>query len=345
MSYVATPAARLRLPAGLRVDCVVMNTTPVSAATAAPEPALESAAHRDISAYRWLITGAAGQLGTEIVRLLRPSGDVRALARADLDLTDRAAVQAVVDDWLAEPGDLRPVVINTAAYTAVDAAETDEDTALAVNGDGPRNLASAIAGRARLIHVSTDYVFAGDAATPYAVDAPAEPRTAYGRTKLVGDRAVREIAPDTGYVVRTAWVYGAHGPNFVKTMAKLSRDRQTLQVVNDQLGSPTWTYDLARGLIELAMSDAPAGNYHCTGGGQTTWFDFTRAIFDELGLDPQRVEPTTSDAFVRPAPRPAFSVLSQTEWAAAGLTPMPDWRVALHAAFERDGAALRGDPA
>jgi len=331
-----------------------MNTTPESATAPVPEPVIltvpaesaesaRSAPLGDLTSYRWLVTGAAGQLGTELVRLLSPSGAVRALARSDLDLTDPAAVQRVVDAWLAEPGDGPPVVINTAAYTAVDAAESDEDTALAVNGDGPRNLATAIAGRARLIHVSTDYVFAGDASTPYGVDDEAEPRTAYGRTKLAGDLAVREVAPDTGYVVRTAWVYGAYGPNFVKTMAKLSRDRETLQVVNDQLGSPTWTFDLARGLVELALSDAPAAIYHCTGGGQTTWFDFTRAIFDELGLDPQRVEPTTSEAFVRPAPRPAYSVLSQTEWAAAGLTPMPDWRNALHAAFERDGAALRGE--
>lgn len=327
-----------------------MNTTPASATepTSGSEPAPavgtdrpQSAAAGDATAYRWLVTGAGGQLGTELVGLLGESSQVRALARADLDLTDADAVRTTIDAWLAEPSELTAVVINTAAYTAVDGAETDEDTALAVNGDGPRNLAAATADRARLIHVSTDYVFAGDATAPYGVDDPTEPRTAYGRTKLVGDLAVREGAPDTGYVVRTAWVYGAYGPNFVKTMAKLSRDRETLQVVNDQLGSPTWTYDLASGLIELAMSDAPAGNYHCTGSGQTSWFEFTRAIFAELGLDPERVESTTSDAFVRPAPRPAFSVLSETEWVAAGLSPMRDWRGALHAAFERDGAALR----
>lgn len=329
-----------------------MNTTPASATESTPdtESASEASADRsqsagagDATAYRWLVTGARGQLGTELVTLLGKSAQVRALARADLDLADAEAVGTIIDAWLAEPSDLTPVVINAAAYTAVDAAESDEGTALAVNGDGPHNLAAAIADRARLIHVSTDYVFAGDATVPYGIDDPTEPRTAYGRTKLVGDLAVREVAPDTGYVVRTAWVYGAYGPNFVKTMAKLSRDRETLQVVDDQLGSPTWTYDLASGLIELAMSDAPAGNYHCIGSGQTSWFGFTRAIFTELGLDPQRVEPTTSDAFVRPAPRPAFSVLSETEWAAAGLTPMRDWRGALHAAFERDGAALRNE--
>ncbi|PRZ38612.1 dTDP-4-dehydrorhamnose reductase [Antricoccus suffuscus] len=327
-----------------------MNTTPASATEPIPETEPVASAARpqravagDASAYRWLVTGARGQLGTELVNLLGESAEVRALARADLDLTDAQAVQSTVDAWLAEPSELTPVIINTAAYTAVDAAESDEDAALAVNGDGPRNLATATAGRARLIHVSTDYVFAGDATAPYGVDDLTEPRTAYGRTKLAGDLAVREVAPDTGYVVRTAWVYGAYGPNFVKTMAKLSRERETLQVVNDQLGSPTWTYDLASGLIELAMSGAPAGNYHCTGSGQTSWYEFTQAIFTELGLDPARVEPTTSDAFVRPAPRPAFSVLSQTEWAAAGLAPMRDWRSALHAAFEQDGAALRNE--
>lgn len=191
------------------------------------------------------------------------------------------------------------------------------------------------------MHVSTDYVFAGDAERPYEVDDPTEPRSAYGRTKLAGEQAVRQLLPESAYVVRTAWVYGAAGRNFVKTMVAMERTRPTIQVVDDQRGAPTWSADLARGLVELARSDAPAGVYHCTGSGDTTWFGLTQAIFAEVDADPARVEPTTTDAFPRPAPRPFYSVLSQASWGAAGLTPMPHWRDALHAAFTTDGTALR----
>jgi dTDP-4-dehydrorhamnose reductase len=225
-------------------------------------------------------------------------------------------------------------VVNAAAYTAVDAAETDEDTAHRVNAAGPAVLATALARHGgRLIHVSTDYVFAGDARRPYEVDDETGPKSAYGRTKLAGEQAVRELMPDASFVVRTAWVYGATGGNFVKTMARLERERDTVSVVDDQRGSPTWSADLAAGLIELAGSSAPAGTYHCTNAGDTTWFGLTRAIFEELGADPARVLPTTTDAFPRPAPRPAYSVLSPDAWRSAGLTPMRHWRDALRAAL------------
>ncbi len=258
-----------------------------------------------------------------------------------LDITDAGSTRSLVDEWLraATPG--KAVVINTAAYTAVDAAESDERTAYAVNADGPSNIAKAIAGRCRLIHVSTDYTFAGDADEPYRPDDLTQPSTAYGRTKDAGDKAIRKIAPDSAYVVRTAWVYGAYGPNFVRSMLRLAGERETLSVVDDQVGSPTWTRHLAHGLVELAVGNAPAGYYHCTGGGQCSWFEFARAIFEQNGLDPQRVQPTTSDAFARPARRPQYSVLSHDEWNAAGLSPMPGWREALAEAFQRDGAALR----
>lgn len=295
--------------------------------------------------HRFLVIGARGQLGTELMNLLAAHG-VREPAAVgvdigDIDITDAESTRSVIDAWLAQTTPGTPVVINAAAYTAVDNAESDEATALKVNGDGPRNIAAAIDGRCRLIHVSTDYTFAGDASAPYRPDEQTDPKTAYGRTKDAGDKAIRELAPDSAYVVRTAWVYGAYGPNFVKTMLRLAGSNDTLNVVDDQVGSPTWTRHLAIGLLELAMGDAPAGYYHCTGGGQCTWFEFTRAIFDENGLDPERVQPTTSDAYVRPAPRPAYSVLSADEWASAGLTPMPDWRAALREAFERDGQALK----
>lgn len=279
---------------------------------------------------RWLITGAGGQLGVDLLRVLSGRDGVEAvgLARADLDITDDVAVR----DAFAE---IRPdVVINAAAYTAVDAAETDEAGATLGNEVGPRNLAvAAAAAGARMIQVSTDYVFPGDATEPYDEDAPTGPRSVYGRTKLAGEQAVLAAHPDGGYVVRTAWVYGASGANFVKTIARLERERETISVVNDQRGSPTWSHDLAVGLVALADSTAPAGVYHCTNSGSTTWFDFARAIFEELGADPQRVRPTTTDAFPRPAPRPAYSVLSDRKWRAAGLPQLPHWRDALHAAF------------
>jgi dTDP-4-dehydrorhamnose reductase len=153
---------------------------------------------------------------------------------------------------------------------------------------------------------------------------------------------VRELLPDTSYVVRTAWVYGAGGPpNFVQTMARLERERDTVSVVDDQRGSPTWSMDLARALVELARSDASAGIYHCTGSGDTTWFGFAQAIFEELGADPARVLPITSDQFPSPTKRPEYSVLSDAAWRAAGLTPMPHWRDALRSAFATVGDAFR----
>lgn len=281
----------------------------------------------------WLVTGARGQLGSDLLRVIADQGGpdavvtVTGLGRVELDVTDPVAVDTAV-------GDLRPdVVFNAAAYTAVDAAETDEAAALAGNATGPANLARACATHgALMVHVSTDYVFSGQAAEPYPTDAPTEPATAYGRTKLAGEHAVRELCPRS-YLVRTAWVYGQTGGNFVKTMMRLESEREWLDVVDDQRGSPTWSRDLAGGLVSLAGSGAPFGTYHCTNGGDTTWYGLARAVFEELGADPSRVRPTTSDRFVRPAPRPAYSVLSDAAWRAAGLPPLPHWRDALHAAF------------
>jgi len=287
---------------------------------------------------RWLVTGARGQLGADLCRVLGAAGvqgdQLLALGSDQLDITSSASVQAVFRDFEPE------LVVNAAAYTAVDQAETEEDRAFAVNAGGAALLAAAAARTgARLLQVSTDYVFAGDADQPYAVDAPPDPRSAYGRTKLAGEQAVRELAPGHGFVVRTAWVYGATGSNFVKTMARLEQARDTVEVVDDQRGSPTWSGDLARGLVELAASTARPGIYHCTGSGETSWFGLARAVFEELGADPGRVHPTTTEKFPRPAPRPAYSVLSDQAWREAGLTPMPHWRAALRRAFAEDRAA------
>lgn len=281
----------------------------------------------------WLITGAGGMLGQDLLaRRAAVGAPAVGLDRAALDITDPAAVRAA----LAAHGP--ELVVNCAAWTAVDDAEAKEDQALAVNGTGPRVLAEACReSGAVLLQVSTDYVFAGDAGRPYAEDAPTDPRGAYGRTKEAGERAVLDVLPQTGYVVRTAWLYGAGGGNFVRTMVRLEAVKDTLDVVNDQRGQPTWTVDLAERLSDLGEAalagTAPAGVYHGTSGGETTWFGLTQEIFRLLGADPARVRPTTSAEFVRPAPRPAYSVLGHDRWREADLIPMRNWQVALGEAF------------
>jgi dTDP-4-dehydrorhamnose reductase len=258
---------------------------------------------------RYLVTGAGGMLGADLALALE-GRDVTLLTRADLDVSDPAAVDAAV-----------------AAYTKVDDAESDEDAATLVNGTAAGILAEAAARHgARIVQVSTDYVFDGTATTPYPEDAPRHPVSAYGRSKAIGEELVERAHPDGHYIVRTAWLYGAGGPNFAKTMLKLAADRDTIGVVVDQVGQPTWTGDLAHQIVALVDADAPAGIYH------GTRFDFARAVLATQGLDPERITPTDSAAFVRPAPRPAYSVLGHDRWAAAGLAPLRDWRESLEAA-------------
>ncbi len=276
---------------------------------------------------RYLITGASGMLGHDLQRALG-GRDVTALSRSELDVTDRDAVRDAVAG--------HDVVLNASAYTRVDDAETHEDLAYAVNALGTENLAvAARQAGARLITLSTDYVFRGDASAPYPEGAPRDPLNAYGRTKAAGEELALAAHPDGTYVVRTAWLYGEHGPNFVKTMLRLARSHNTVSVVDDQRGQPTWTADLAAQLVALADSDAAAGVYHGTASGETTWHGFARAVFELAGLDPARVVPTTSADFVRPAARPTYSVLGHAAWAAVGIPPMRDWREALAEAFER----------
>jgi len=285
-------------------------------------------------ATSWLVTGAGGQLGTDLQAVLTGQ-DVTALGRDRLDLTDESAVRAVVREWLAGATG-QPVVLNAAAYTAVDAAEDDEPTAQLVNGEAPGWLAQELAGRGRLVHVSTDYVFDGTATEPYGVADDPAPRTAYGRTKLAGERAVAAAGGDA-VVVRTAWVYAAHGSNFVRTMLRLEAERDTVSVVADQTGSPTWSADLARGLVAAAQTEV-TGVLHATNSGATTWHGLARAVFELAGADPERVLSTTTDAFPRPAHRPAYSVLDPASWTAVGLPALPPWHESLKACLAQLGA-------
>ncbi|MGW0869577.1 dTDP-4-dehydrorhamnose reductase [Streptomyces sp. NPDC002740] len=276
---------------------------------------------------RWLVTGAGGMLGRDTVEeLARRGEDVTGLDRTGLDITRPASVARA---FAAHRPDL---VVNCAAYTAVDDAETDEARALLVNGEGPRLLAAACAAHAaRLVHVSTDYVFDGAARAPYREDHPPFPRTAYGRTKLAGERAVLAALPDAGVIVRTAWLYGVHGRSFVRTMLELETRRDTVDVVDDQRGQPTWSADVAARIADLGpkVGHGATGVFHATAAGEATWYDLAREVFRSVDADPDRVRPTTGDAFPRPAPRPAYSVLAHDRWQEVGLSPPRDWRAAL----------------
>ncbi|NUP24034.1 MAG: dTDP-4-dehydrorhamnose reductase [Streptomyces sp.] len=282
---------------------------------------------------KWLVTGAGGMLGHDTVAELHARGErVTGLDHTALDITSLSSVDRAL---AAHHPD---VVVNCAAYTAVDDAEKNEARALRVNGDGPRLLARACAAHeARLIHVSTDYVFAGDARTPYSEDDPPGPRTAYGRTKLAGERGVLDELPAASAVVRIAWLYGAHGRSFVRTMIGLEASRPTVDVVDDQHGQPTWTADVATTIADLGPrvgADA-TGVLHATNSGEATWYDLAREVFRLLGADPDRVRPVTSEAFPRPAPRPAYTVLAHCRRQEFGLAPARDWRIALHEALPR----------
>ncbi|QOV40611.1 dTDP-4-dehydrorhamnose reductase [Streptomyces ferrugineus] len=282
---------------------------------------------------RWLVTGAGGMLGRDLVEELRTRGEqVTGLDHKALDITDSESVARALAAHRPE------LVVNCAAYTAVDDAERDEERALRVNGDGPRLLARACAAHeAGLIQISTDYVFDGDARTPYTEDDPPAPRTAYGRTKLAGEQGVSDELPAASTVVRTAWLYGVHGRSFVRTMIDLESRLDTVDVVNDQRGQPTWSADLAALIADLGPRvghDAP-GVLHATNSGEATWYDLAREVFRLLGADPDRVRPVTGEAFPRPAPRPAYSVLAPGRRQRLGLAPPRDWRTALHEALPR----------
>ena len=278
---------------------------------------------------KWAVLGHAGMLGQDFMAALS-SRDVSGFDRTEFDITDLGSVRSVLTNF--------DFVVNCAAWTAVDDAEEKEPAALTINGDGPKNVAIVCKEiGAKLVHISTDYVFSGDATSPYAEDALVGPKSAYGRTKLAGEIAIRETLPLDYYIVRTAWLYGEHGPNFIKTMLNLEKTKDTISVVDDQIGQPTWTKDLVSQIIAMVDADVPSGTYHGTSSDQTSWFGLTQRIYELIDADPKRVQPTTTDAFPRPAPRPAYSVLGHEKWAAVGLTPIRNWDAALAAAFA-DGA-------
>jgi dTDP-4-dehydrorhamnose reductase len=264
---------------------------------------------------RLLVTGAAGMLGSDVVTAAGAGGhEVVALARADLDITDPAAVGAAVRD--ARPD----AILNCAAWTDVDAAEEHEAQATAINGDGPGHLALAAAqAGAHLVHVSSDYVFDGRASEPYPEDAPTGPEGAYGRSKLAGEVAVA-AAGGSAAIVRSAWVFGRHGGNFVATMLRVGEERDAVDVVDDQTGCPTWTGHLAPALVEIAERRL-GGVMHVAGSGSCSWFELAREAFTRSGIECE-VRPQSTAALGRPAPRPAYSVLGSTR---ADVPVLPAW--------------------
>lgn len=279
-----------------------------------------------------LITGGGGMLAQAFQRALADRGAsaaARCLARRDLDVTDERALRAAFESC-------RPMVIlNCAAYTKVDLAEKESDVANAINGDAVGLLARlAREYDAAVVHFSTDYVFDGSLDRPLRPDDTVGPRSAYGRSKLLGETALQASAPDRWLILRTAWLYGPGGPNFAATMIKAARAGKPLKVVADQHGSPTFTYDLANATLDLLDCDAASGIYHVTNSGRTTWFDFTRAILDEFKLSTDLAPTTTADWFkIKPdaAIRPSYSVLDLSKTESALGRSMRSWRDALSA--------------
>ncbi len=279
---------------------------------------------------KFLVVGARGMLGRMLCRQCEPVADVAGYDLPELDMTDEGAVAAVM---AREKPD---VVINCAAYTAVDACETNLEIAMKVNGDGAGVLArAAVTAGARFVHISTDYVFDGQQSTAYGEDDPTDPINAYGDSKLAGEFAVKSAGGEGWYILRTSWLFGPEGKNFVETIARLALSREELKVVDDQHGCPTYTEDLAQGIIALlSVKDAPAGIYHFTNSQRTTWHGFATAIVENLrdaGFDPlcKTLEPVTTAEFPTPAKRPGYSELSLGKFTEiAGYEP-PPWRGAL----------------
>ncbi|MED1266873.1 dTDP-4-dehydrorhamnose reductase [Bacillus mycoides] len=269
-----------------------------------------------------LVTGAKGQLGQDVVNLLaEQTWEVFGLGREELNITDEKQVSEKV--LLIQPD----IIIHTAAYTQVDQAESDEEAAFNVNAEGTKYLAKAAeAVGAKFCYVSTDYVFDGTKNEPYKADDQTNPQTVYGKSKLVGEQYTQEYC-SKNYIVRTSWVFGLYGNNFVKTMLRLAEDRKELGIVHDQVGSPTYTADLARFIIDLVQTDK-YGIYHGSNSGICSWYEFAKEIFEQSNIEIM-INPLTTEDFPRPAARPKYSVLDKGMIEQNGFESFQDWKKAL----------------
>jgi dTDP-4-dehydrorhamnose reductase len=288
----------------------------------------------------WLITGGKGQLGNAVSQELGERGILfDAWSSGDLDITQGPIVRDVIAKMSPK------VIINCAAWTDVDGAESHEIEASRVNSNGAENLAiAAKLCQSKMIHISTDYVFSGENQKPWRVEDEINPKSAYGRTKAAGESRVLATYRENSYVVRTAWLYSPWGKNFARIMAKLAIEGDgDVRVVNDQVGQPTSATDLAKQLVELALSTSPAGIYHGTNSGQATWFDFAQEIFKLADADVGRVTPVSSTEYSRPAKRPTYSVLGHDEWNKSSIKPLRDWRIALAEAMPAIISAVKAE--
>ena len=267
-----------------------------------------------------LITGAYGMLGSDLREVLK-NHELISAGSKDLDITDKDKVMDFISEKSPE------MVINAAAYTAVDDCETNYDEAYAVNALGPKNLAIACSKiDVPLVHISTDYVFDGNKRTPLIENDKLGPQSAYGKTKLEGEKFIQENT-DKFFILRTAWLYGLHGANFVQTMLSLAESHDDITVVDDKIGSPTYSLDLAVSIANLLNSDK-YGIYHLTNEGECSWYEFSKRIFELSNVD-VKVVPVSTEEFPRPAPRPRYSVLSNQKWIKAGFPPMRKYEEAL----------------
>ncbi|GIM45660.1 NAD(P)-dependent oxidoreductase [Collibacillus ludicampi] len=268
-----------------------------------------------------LVTGAYGQLGKDLVTILQDRFEVFGMGKEELDVTKMNQSREVVHSIMPD------VIIHTAAYTAVDLAEKEENQAYLVNAFGTRNI-TVVAEEvgSKICYISTDYVFDGLSSVPYKEYDQTNPLGVYGKSKRAGEQLVQSLSSKF-FIVRTSWVYGFHGNNFVKTMLKLAEERNHLKVVHDQVGSPTYTVDLSLFLSELITTDK-FGIYHASNTGACSWYEFAKAIFEEIGISAQ-IEPCTTEEFPRPAPRPKYSVMDHLSIRCNGFKDFRHWRDAL----------------
>jgi dTDP-4-dehydrorhamnose reductase len=276
-----------------------------------------------------LVLGSSGQVGTDLVKLLIENKIKHiALARSEIDLANSETIFYSLKNYEFD------LLINCAAYTQVDQAESEVELASKINAIAVGEIAKACKAKgANLVHLSTDYVFAGESTSPYLESDPTDPQSVYGASKLQGEEFAIALNEKT-WILRTAWVYGAVGSNFAKTIAKLLQSAKELEVVDDQIGAPTWSKHIAEAILDLTTKKPEFGIYNCTNAGETSWFEFAQVIATTLNIDVSQVKPVKSDLLSRPAKRPSYSVLSNRKWIEAGLNPLPNWKAAWQAASE-----------